>query len=734
MTLQTDLETAVAQATADTQKLKDVVNGPETGASSTVEVDSGPVKTVARALAEIGDTTNQALKDLTNVTEGDFTAKAATAGVDGDLKASDNLAGLGDMTVARANLGLTKGTGSGNVVEVQAGGKIAEALYDRHPVSVTQATLNQNDTQDVLTDTDEVTAKKRLVQIYEEVLGTSLSEDFAPFSKPYDTEDTSTWASVESFVATANVTHDDAKYGTWYAYPYGAPGGLTANGDTNAFVGCSADESNNHRIHFWKYDPSTNVLTNHVNAATGWPWASQFIAHMGGTRYFCAGYQRNQWDARVGFLDVTSAGLSNVTAQTTWGNQWYPQSCIYLAPNKGIQHTNNGGANRVAVVTDNGGASAPSLGTYVMGAPMAVPCRVDDTHFLLPTATALVRLMKVSGSTITEVDSFTWAGHAAAPDLSYVRLASGKIWAFSAETSEARIIAVAGDVMTVEATAIGVSSPGIPQNWTHWQRTTMKEIAANTFLYLKGAGSNPYSVNLHKGVINESTAEITTEDLGEVLSTTDLGDYRSYYQFAGDGPDWTGDHAFFTVYNAGTTDAGAWAIRNASKSIKPLAPAYAFSFDKGSTFRVWDGVTAKDIASNVSGIHGGADGDWYYWDGTAWQADASNSRDTAVAAAIDANPGTVTTEGVYAALTAADWGDFGWVAGATSSFALLAYERNPAKSVTSVGVGYLSMSSWVMNANPADFEVNSMAAGKVSVTKLSAGTATVRIIVLGPKE
>jgi len=30
--------------------------------------------------------------------------------------------------------------------------------------------------------------------------------------------------------------------------------------------------------------------------------------------------------------------------------------------------------------------------------------------------------------------------------------------------------------------------------------------------------------------------------------------------------------------------------------------------------------------------------------------------------------------------------------------------------------------------------VNSMAAGKVSVTKLSAGTATVRIIVLGPKE
>jgi hypothetical protein len=734
MTLQTDLETAVAQVTADSQKLKDVVNGPETGAGSTVDVDSGPVKTVARALAEIGDTTHQALKDLTNVADADFTAKAVATGVDGDLKASGNLAGLADVAVARTNLGLTKGVGAGNVVEVQTGGKIAEALYERHPVSVTQATLNQNDTLDVFTATDEVTAKKRLVQIYEEELGTVLSEDFASFSKPYDSEDTSTWASVESFSAIANVIHDDAKYGTWYAYPYGAPGGLTANGDTNAFVGCSADESNNHRIHFWKYDPSTNVLTNYVNAATGWPWASQFIAHMGGTRYFCAGYQRNQWDARVGFLDVASAGLSNVTAQTTWGNQWYPQSCIYLAPDKGVQHTNNGGANRVAVVTDNGGASAPSLSTYVMGAPMAVPCRVDDTHFLLPTATALVKLMKVTGSTITEVDGFTWAGHAAAPELTYVRLASGKIWAFSAETSEAKILSVAGDVITVEATTGGVSSPGIPQNWTHRQRTTMKEIVTNTFLYLKRVGSNPYSVNLHKGVIDETTADITTEDLGEILSTTDLGDYRSYYQFTGDGPDWTGDHAFFTIYNAGTTDAGAWTVGNASKSAQPLAPAYAFAFDGGSTFRIWDGVAARDIASNLSGVHGGTEGEWFYWDGAAWQVDASNSRDTAVAAAIDADPGNVTTDDVYAALTAADWSSFGWTAGAASSFALFAYERNPAKSVTSVGVGYLSLSSWIMNANPADFEVNSMATGKVSVARLAAGTATVRIIVLGPKE
>ena len=41
MTLQTDLETAVAQVTADSQKLKDIVNGDTT---TVVNVDSGPVK------------------------------------------------------------------------------------------------------------------------------------------------------------------------------------------------------------------------------------------------------------------------------------------------------------------------------------------------------------------------------------------------------------------------------------------------------------------------------------------------------------------------------------------------------------------------------------------------------------------------------------------------------------------------------------------------------------------
>ena len=119
MTLQTDLETAVAQAQADSDKLKDIVNGPESGAGSMVTVDSGDVKSVARAIAEIGDVSNQAIKDLSNVDDADYASKAASAGVGaGDMVAANNLSELTDTGAARGNLGL----GSAAVETVAAGG------------------------------------------------------------------------------------------------------------------------------------------------------------------------------------------------------------------------------------------------------------------------------------------------------------------------------------------------------------------------------------------------------------------------------------------------------------------------------------------------------------------------------------------------------------------------------------------------------------------------------------
>jgi hypothetical protein len=108
MTLQTDLETAVAQAQADSDKLKDIVNGPESGTGSMVTVDSGDVKSVARAIAEIGDVSNQAIKDLSNVDDGDFASKASSAGVgpDGKVYISGD-----DTTAGNLEAKLLAGTG-----------------------------------------------------------------------------------------------------------------------------------------------------------------------------------------------------------------------------------------------------------------------------------------------------------------------------------------------------------------------------------------------------------------------------------------------------------------------------------------------------------------------------------------------------------------------------------------------------------------------------------------------
>lgn len=106
MTLQTDLEAAVTRALAASNILKAIANGPVAGDASLVSVEAGVVKTVARALAEIGDVTNQAIKDLGNVLNADFAAKAIAAGVGGDLRGEDNLAGLTDPASARGHLGL----------------------------------------------------------------------------------------------------------------------------------------------------------------------------------------------------------------------------------------------------------------------------------------------------------------------------------------------------------------------------------------------------------------------------------------------------------------------------------------------------------------------------------------------------------------------------------------------------------------------------------------------------
>ncbi len=105
-TLQEQIETATAQIETDSDILHDIIHGPASGEGSLITTDAGDVKSVARALAEIGDTSNQALKDLSNVVDGDFATKAASAGVggSGDMLGSNNLSDLGSVSAARTTL------------------------------------------------------------------------------------------------------------------------------------------------------------------------------------------------------------------------------------------------------------------------------------------------------------------------------------------------------------------------------------------------------------------------------------------------------------------------------------------------------------------------------------------------------------------------------------------------------------------------------------------------------
>ena len=116
-TIQEDLEAARTKLQSAAEALSDIVNGPASGDGSTVETDAGTVKSVARAIAEIGDTSNQATKTLDNVANGDFASKAVAAGV-GDMLAENNLSDVQDVPAARGNLGL----GSAAMLDVATGG------------------------------------------------------------------------------------------------------------------------------------------------------------------------------------------------------------------------------------------------------------------------------------------------------------------------------------------------------------------------------------------------------------------------------------------------------------------------------------------------------------------------------------------------------------------------------------------------------------------------------------
>jgi hypothetical protein len=138
MTLQTDLQAAVTKSTAAAQKLHDVVHG---NAASTVETDNGPVKTVAKTIAD-NETEIAASRAELDQKVADAAASAAAAAVDADRaeQAANSIAipvpiesgGTGATTApdARTALGLGTvavldvGAGANQVVQLDAGAKL----------------------------------------------------------------------------------------------------------------------------------------------------------------------------------------------------------------------------------------------------------------------------------------------------------------------------------------------------------------------------------------------------------------------------------------------------------------------------------------------------------------------------------------------------------------------------------------------------------------------------------
>lgn len=125
-TLSEQLSTAIAQVIVDSGLLNDIVHGPASGEGSTVETDGGTVKTLAKAIAEVGDTSLQAVKDLSNVLDADFAAKAASAVTPADIDAAadSHTHLLSDITDAGTAAALDAGTSAGNVVALDGSARL----------------------------------------------------------------------------------------------------------------------------------------------------------------------------------------------------------------------------------------------------------------------------------------------------------------------------------------------------------------------------------------------------------------------------------------------------------------------------------------------------------------------------------------------------------------------------------------------------------------------------------
>lgn len=141
MTLQTDLEAAVAKVMADSTALHSIVHGPASGTGSTVTTDGGTVKTVAKAIADL---------------EAEYAATGVVAAVDADRAAAE--AARSGAEAAETNAEAAKdaaetaaaNAASAGNVKVSASdslaGKLAAKLLAGAGISLTAGNSGSNET------------------------------------------------------------------------------------------------------------------------------------------------------------------------------------------------------------------------------------------------------------------------------------------------------------------------------------------------------------------------------------------------------------------------------------------------------------------------------------------------------------------------------------------------------------------------------------------------------------
>jgi hypothetical protein len=167
-------------------------------------------------------------------------------------------------------------------------------------------------------------------------------------------------------------------------------------------------------------------------------------------------------------------------------------------------------------------------------------------------------------------------------------------------------------------------------------------------------------------------------------------------------------------------------------------PLMAFSFDGGTTYRIWNVSTYRDIASSLNSVHGGTNGVWYYRNAAStWTAASTNS---AIGALKQATVFPENTNCICDAtgMSGANWTTLGFTESPTGTMKI-AYIWNSKETPYSGGVpeymdqvtfSYTQRSTWKQNST-SDYTIDAGNENYIKFTKNSVGTASVKMLVLG---